>query len=41
MKEMNHGIGFWRIVGTLIGDVVPAQAWLRQHGSALHRYAPR
>jgi len=41
MKEMNHGASFWRIVGTLIGDVMPAQDWLRQHGSALHRYAPR
>lgn len=41
MKEMNHGTGFWRLVESLIGDVDPAQAWLRQHGSALHRYAPR
>ena len=41
MKEMNHGAGFWRIAQSLIGDVIPAQAWLRQHGSALHRYAPR
>jgi predicted metal-dependent hydrolase len=41
MREMNHGEGFWRIVEDLIGDVAPAQAWLRQHGSALHRYAPR
>jgi predicted metal-dependent hydrolase len=41
MKEMNHGEGFWRIVKSLIGNVTPAQAWLRQHGSALHRYAPR
>jgi predicted metal-dependent hydrolase len=41
MKEMNHGENFWRIVKDLIGNVAPAQAWLRQHGSALHRYAPR
>lgn len=41
MKEMNHGENFWRIVASLIGNVAPAQAWLRQHGSALHRYAPR
>lgn len=41
MKEMNHGADFWAIVEALIGDVEPAQAWLRQHGSALHRYAPR
>jgi Predicted metal-dependent hydrolase len=41
MKEMNHGENFWRIVKDLIGNVAPAQAWLRQHGSALHRYAAR
>lgn len=41
MKEMNHGANFWRLVETLIGDVEPAQTWLRLHGSALHRYAPR
>ncbi|GAA0588459.1 M48 family metallopeptidase [Rhizomicrobium electricum] len=41
MKEMNHGENFWRIVENLIGNVTPAQAWLRQHGPALHRYAPR
>ena len=41
MKEMNHGDDFWAIVEDLIGDVMPAQNWLRLHGSALHRYAPR
>jgi len=41
MKEMNHGVRFWRIVEDLIGNVTPAQAWLRLHGSALHRYAAR
>jgi predicted metal-dependent hydrolase len=41
MKELNHGAGFWRLVESLIGDVTTAQAWLRQHGSALHRYAAR
>lgn len=41
MREMNHGAGFWRLVKDLVGDVAPAQAWLRQHGSALHRYTAR
>ena len=29
------------LVAELIGDAGPAQAWLNQHGTALHRYAPR
>ncbi len=41
MKEMNHGENFWRIVEELVGDVTKPQAWLRQHGAALHRYRPR
>jgi len=41
LKEMNHGPGFWKIVRELAGDVRKPQAWLRQHGAALHRYAPR
>jgi predicted metal-dependent hydrolase len=41
LKEMNHGAGFWRLVRELTGDARRPQAWLRQHGSALHRYAPR
>ena len=41
LKEMNHGAGFWRLVRELAGDARRPQAWLRQHGSALHRYAPR
>jgi predicted metal-dependent hydrolase len=41
MKEMNHGARFWRIVEGLIGNVTLAQAWLRLHGSALHRYSAR
>jgi Predicted metal-dependent hydrolase len=41
MKEMNHGENFWRIVESLVGDVHKPQAWLRQHGSALHRYRGR
>jgi len=41
LKEMNHGAGFWRLVRELVGDARRPQAWLRQHGSALHRYASR
>jgi predicted metal-dependent hydrolase len=41
LKEMNHGPHFWQLVAELIGDAGPAQAWLNQHGTALHRYAPR
>ncbi len=39
LKEMNHGPAFWRIVRELVGDVRRPQTWLRQHGTALHRYA--
>jgi predicted metal-dependent hydrolase len=41
LKEMNHGARFWRLVAELVDDALPAQAWLSQHGTALHRYAPR
>lgn len=41
LKEMNHGVNFWKIVKELVGDVRRPQAWLRQHGPALHRYAAR
>ena len=38
LREMNHGPRFWRHVEGMIGDTTAAQAWLRQHGSGLHRY---
>jgi len=41
LKEMNHGPGFWRLVRGLVGDVKRPQAWLAQHGAALHRYTAR
>ncbi|MDE2182274.1 MAG: M48 family metallopeptidase [Alphaproteobacteria bacterium] len=41
LREMNHGASFWRLVRELVGDVKRPQAWLRQHGVSLHRYAPR
>jgi hypothetical protein len=41
MREMNHGPAFWRLVKELVGDPRKAQAWLRDNGAALHRYAPK
>lgn len=41
LSEMNHGVRFWRLVRELVGDVKRPQAWLRQHGAGLHRYAAR
>src|SRR5580698_7304294 len=41
MREMNHGPAFWKLVRDLIGDPRKAQNWLRDHGAALHRYAPK
>jgi predicted metal-dependent hydrolase len=39
LKEMNHGPRFWRLVERLLGDNGDdAQAWLRNHGSSLHRF---
>ena len=41
LSEMNHGARFWRLVREMVGDVKRPQAWLRQHGSGLHRYGAR
>lgn len=41
MREMNHGPAFWRLVKELVADPRKAQNWLRDHGAALHRYAPK
>jgi len=41
LKEMNHGPKFWKLVRELAGDVRKPQEWLRQYGSALHRYTPK
>jgi hypothetical protein len=39
LREMNHGPRFWRLVERLLGDNGDtAQAWLRDHGSSLHRF---
>ncbi len=41
LREMNHGARFWRLVHELVDDVERPQAWLRQHGTSLHRYAAK
>jgi predicted metal-dependent hydrolase len=38
LVEMNHGPGFWGLVGELAGDIEPARRWLKTHGSGLHLY---
>jgi hypothetical protein len=39
LREMNHGIRFWRLCATLTdADPKAARAWLRRHGSGLHAY---
>lgn len=39
LKEMNHGIGFWRLCASLTdADPKAARAWLKRHGSRLHAY---
>jgi len=40
MREMNHSPRFWKLVQELVGDFHRPQKWLRDHGTALHRYAP-
>lgn len=38
LSEHNHSPAFWAIVDDLTVHRVPAQRWLRDHGSQLHRY---
>jgi len=38
LREMNHGPRFWRLVKTLVADIETPQAWLKKHGTGLHRY---
>ena len=37
-REMNHGDRFWKIVYRLFPETEEAEAWLKAHGSDLHRY---
>jgi hypothetical protein len=41
LREMNHGKRFWSLLGLLIADPEKPQRWLHQHGSTLHRVAPK
>ncbi|HAA90872.1 MAG: hypothetical protein CMM48_06460 [Rhodospirillaceae bacterium] len=38
LAEHNHSANFWAIVATLTEHSEPGRAWLRRHGSELHRY---
>lgn len=38
LKELNHSSRFWSIVASLYPDYQKAEAWLKRHGMALHRY---
>ena len=38
LAEMNHSRAFWDTVGRLHGDWQDQRRWLRDEGSALHRY---
>jgi predicted metal-dependent hydrolase len=37
-REMNHGPRYWANVARLVPDYDRAEAWLKAHGAALHRY---
>ncbi len=36
LKEMNHGVNFWRLCDELCPDTERCKAWLKKNGSALH-----
>ncbi len=38
LKVSDHSPRFWRTVETLTPDAKTAKAWLKRHGSGLHRY---
>lgn len=38
LAEMNHSKRFWAHVSEIFGDFDPPRRWLREHGTALHRY---
>jgi len=38
LKEMNHSVRFWRLTKALCPRTDEAEAWLKRHGTALHRY---
>jgi len=36
--EMNHSPRYWRVVASIFPDYERAEAWLKRHGSGLHRW---
>ncbi len=38
LKEMNHSSAFWQTVEVLMPDFEEPRRWLRENGTALHRY---
>ncbi len=38
LREMNHGPRFWALCRELYPDLTAAKAWLKAHGTGLHRY---
>lgn len=38
LREMNHSARFWALLRSLCPHVDEAEAWLKRHGSELHRY---
>ncbi|MBB3809788.1 M48 family metallopeptidase [Pseudochelatococcus contaminans] len=38
LREMNHSDRFWRLTYQLCSHTDAAEAWLKRHGSGLHRY---
>ena len=38
LREMNHSSHFWALAHELCPNVDAAEAWLKRHGSELHRY---
>lgn len=38
LRELNHSDNFWRLTYRLCPATDQAEAWLKRHGSSLHRY---
>lgn len=38
LVHMDHSPAFWRLAGTLSPKLAQAEAWLKAHGSGLHRF---
>jgi predicted metal-dependent hydrolase len=36
--EMNHSSRYWRVVASIFPDYEKAEAWLKRHGTELHRW---